>query len=207
MNGPFFDMDTGIGIGRKKIDGMAFDQLFMDYFSPWEYDTTPMYMRGFGSINKAETLSIKSPIDLSPTVFEDSTMYFEGTPLIIDKTNSINNFFDDGGAELLSSNTLKTTYRGYERNYMGLPFIGISSYNDTNYFISITLDDVSSVIMPKLKEVFYILFLLTQEMNVEKLIFTDGSDSLLLKYGTEIKHEIDDYKNAKMPFYFGIRKI
>jgi hypothetical protein len=211
MNGPFFNMSNGIGIGRKKINGVSFDTLFTDYLEPWENNTTPLNMRGFGFKDNKGTFFLESPKDLSPSAFDDAKMYFEGTPLIIDKKNSINNFVENGATELLNSNTLQTSRtvfgKYFERNTMGLPFIGISSSNNINYLISITLEDKITAGLPTLTEVFYTLFLVTKEINIEKLIYTDGSDSLFLKYGTEVKHEMYDSKNKNMPFYFGIRKI
>lgn len=207
MHGPFFNIHNGITIGRKKIGEHSFDVLFEDYYSPWTETDVPQHIQGFGYTDKDDNLFFENTSELTDKIYNESKTLFEGVPLIIDKSKFINNLAPDAYYKVLNSNALHTYVMGVPRYGMAFTFLGIATHDTKKYLVIIITDDIQELGYLKFNYTFDMLYQITNELKIDKMIYTDGSDSIFIKSKSKfLYNHLTAKKNRLMPFYFGIKK-
>jgi hypothetical protein len=201
VNGPFFNQEKkpAYSIGRRKSRNKIIDRSNSEFLSvgPEIQISFPSYI----STDASENVIIESEI-ADEAVFIDSKFFFEGTILFVDTVKGVNHFETIDGVNELMASTLPFVS-------IGMPFIGVSEYNSKKYLVVIVLENLGrqAFLKHSLVQTFSILAKLTNIIGIKKLVFTDGSSSVFLRYSNHYYFDLTDTgKNEDMPFFIGIRE-
>jgi hypothetical protein len=200
VNGPFFGGDSK-PIGRRKSRFRTKDKIFDEYIPLNEKQTNQFPASVYTDIN--DRIIIESKI-ADDAAFENAKFFFEGTPLFIDVDNNVNNFRGDNISTVIEQLANSPTLR------KGMPFLGIAEKDSRRYLIIIMLEHFSNPLHSlsyDYRTLFTWLSEITEKIGVKKMVFTDGSDSVFLKFENSFYNEdIGSVKNEKMPYFIGIRR-
>lgn len=201
MNGPFFNFDYEpvISIGRRKSRNSKINKSSPNY-APVDMNFQISYP-AMVLVDYADNVLIESKM-ASETEFTESKFFLESTLLFIDKHKNINNFIDSPDINQFFASILPYAS-------LGMPFLGISRFGEKEFLITITLENKgrASFLQHPIETTFNTLSEISEAINIEKLVFLDGSDSLFAKYkGNYLFDLTNPDKDKDMPFFLGIRR-
>jgi hypothetical protein len=201
LNGPFFNSAKKpiLSIGRRKSCNSQIQESSPEY-APVDINFQISFP-AMVLVDYANNVLIESKM-ASDAEFTESKFFFESTLLFIDKHKNINNFIESPDInEFFAS---KLPYAS-----LGMPFLGISRFGNKDFLITITLENKGRAAFLKhpIATTFNTLSEISEAINIEKLVFLDGSDSLFVKYmGNYLFDLTNPDKDKDMPFFIGIRR-
>jgi len=201
LNGPFFNSEKNpiLSIGRRKSCNSQIHESSPEY-APVDMNFQISFP-AMVLVDYADNVLIESKM-ASEAEFTESKFFLESTLLFIDKHKNINNFIDSPDINKFFAS--KLPYAS-----LGMPFLGISRFGKKDFLITITLENKGRAAFLKhpIETTFNTLSEISEAINIEKLVFLDGSDSLFVKYmGNYLFDLTNPDKDKNMPFFLGIRR-